>query len=305
MIPGFLDLTHVRNTGAAFGILNGVDFPYKTRAALGASPWRAWSASAFYAAGLPRDQRLARSGLALILGGAAGNLIDRVTAGFVVDFVDVYWRTCHFWAFNVADSAITVGVALMLLDMLWTDTPCIQDCLSSVPSRSTRTASCWPRPTCWACSWRWCAPRARGSTRRASSTSASTSSSARSSARSCCCSLTDFRATSATPASCSTLARSGGVFYGGLILAVVVALWYIRKVGLPLWTTCDVFAPGIALGHVIGRLGCFFAGCCYGKPTDVAVGHHLHRPVRRRQRRHAAERAAASDAAVRGGRRSA
>jgi phosphatidylglycerol:prolipoprotein diacylglycerol transferase len=57
------------------------------------------------------------------------------------------------------------------------------------------------------------------------------------------------------------------VFYGGLILAVVVALWYIRRVGLPLWTTCDVFAPGIALGHVVGRFGCFFAGCCYGKPT--------------------------------------
>jgi phosphatidylglycerol:prolipoprotein diacylglycerol transferase len=65
------------------------------------------------------------------------------------------------------------------------------------------------------------------------------------------------------------LVRVGGVFYGGLILAVVVALWYIQRIGLPLWTTCDVFAPGIALGHVIGRLGCLFAGCCYGKETDV------------------------------------
>ena len=59
------------------------------------------------------------------------------------------------------------------------------------------------------------------------------------------------------------------MFYGGLILAVVVALWYIRRIGLPLWTTCDVFAPGIALGHVVGRFGCFFAGCCYGKPTTL------------------------------------
>ena len=59
------------------------------------------------------------------------------------------------------------------------------------------------------------------------------------------------------------------MFYGGLIVAVVVALWYIRRIGLPLWTTCDVFAPGIALGHVVGRLGCLFAGCCFGKPTDV------------------------------------
>jgi phosphatidylglycerol---prolipoprotein diacylglyceryl transferase len=81
--------------------------------------------------------------------------------------------------------------------------------------------------------------------------------------------ITDFRTFQANPAELLTLARSGGVFYGGLILAVIVALWYIRRAGLPLWTTCDVFAPGIALGHVVGRFGCFFAGCCYGKPTSV------------------------------------
>lgn len=66
------------------------------------------------------------------------------------------------------------------------------------------------------------------------------------------------------------LARSGGVFYGGLIMATLVAFWYIRRHGLPFWTTCDIFAPGIALGHVIGRLGCLMAGCCYGEPTHVA-----------------------------------
>src|SRR3989442_12305554 len=79
--------------------------------------------------------------------------------------------------------------------------------------------------------------------------------------------VADFRTFKADPHELLTLARSGGVFYGGLILAVVVALWYIRRVGLPLWTTCDVFAPGIALGHVVGRFGCLFAGCCHGKPT--------------------------------------
>src|SRR6267378_5465664 len=84
--------------------------------------------------------------------------------------------------------------------------------------------------------------------------------------------VTDFRTFKADPHELLTLARSGGVFYGGLILAVVVALWYIRRVGLPLWTTCDVFAPGIALGHVVGRFGCFFAGCCYGKPTSMPWG---------------------------------
>lgn len=65
------------------------------------------------------------------------------------------------------------------------------------------------------------------------------------------------------------LVRSAGVFYGGLIAAVVVALWYLRRHRMPMWTVTDVFAPGIALGHVIGRLGCLFAGCCFGRPTTV------------------------------------
>jgi len=84
--------------------------------------------------------------------------------------------------------------------------------------------------------------------------------------------VTDFKTFTSDPRELLTLARSGGVFYGGLILAVTVALWYIRKIGLPLWTTCDVFAPGIALGHVIGRFGCLFAGCCFGKPTTKPWG---------------------------------
>ena len=84
--------------------------------------------------------------------------------------------------------------------------------------------------------------------------------------------VTDFHTFTSDPKELLTLARSGGVFYGGLILAVIVALWYIRKIGLPLWTTCDVFAPGIALGHVVGRFGCLFAGCCFGKPTTRPWG---------------------------------
>jgi phosphatidylglycerol:prolipoprotein diacylglycerol transferase len=78
------------------------------------------------------------------------------------------------------------------------------------------------------------------------------------------------------PAELLNLARSGGVFYGGLIAAVAVALGYLRRHRMPMWTVTDVFAPGIALGHVIGRLGCFFAGCCFGRPTDVpwAVTFH-------------------------------
>jgi len=81
--------------------------------------------------------------------------------------------------------------------------------------------------------------------------------------------LTNFNYFRANPAEIIVLARSGGVFYGGLIGATLVAFWYIRRHNLPLWTTCDMFAPGIALGHVIGRLGCLMAGCCYGLPTNV------------------------------------
>ena len=117
VIPGFFDLTHVRNTGAAFGMLDNANFAYKP-AVMVIVALIALGAVASYALTLPATQRVARYGLALILGGAVGNLIDRATAGYVVDFVDVYWRGVHFWAFNVADSAITVGVVLMLLDVL-------------------------------------------------------------------------------------------------------------------------------------------------------------------------------------------
>jgi signal peptidase II len=117
VIPGLLDFTHVQNTGAAFGILNAAEFPYKA-ALIALVATAALVSIAIFAAGLSPHQRFARFGLALVLGGAAGNLVDRVTAGYVVDFVDVYWRQYHFWAFNVADSAITVGVIGMMLDML-------------------------------------------------------------------------------------------------------------------------------------------------------------------------------------------
>jgi phosphatidylglycerol:prolipoprotein diacylglycerol transferase len=81
--------------------------------------------------------------------------------------------------------------------------------------------------------------------------------------------LVNFNYFRTNPGEILVLARSGGVFYGGLIGATLVAFWYIKRHGLPLWTTCDMFAPGIALGHVVGRLGCLMAGCCYGTPTSV------------------------------------
>ena len=117
IIPGLVDFTHVRNTGAAFGILNYSEFPFKT-VLIAVIATAALIGVGMYAASLAHHQIVARIGLALIIGGAAGNLLDRVVAGSVIDFVDVYWRTYHFWAFNVADSAISVGVAIMVLDML-------------------------------------------------------------------------------------------------------------------------------------------------------------------------------------------
>ncbi len=79
----------------------------------------------------------------------------------------------------------------------------------------------------------------------------------------------DWEYFTSQPRELLSLVRAGGVFYGGLIAASVVGLWLIRRYKLPLWTTADLMAPGIALGHVIGRFGCLLAGCCYGRPTDV------------------------------------
>jgi signal peptidase II len=117
IIDGLLDFTHVQNTGAAFGILNAADFPYKPFIMIGIAGI-ALLAIAAYATQLGFHERLARFGLALILGGAFGNLVDRAATGHVVDFVDLYWGTAHFWAFNVADAAITTGAVLVLLDMI-------------------------------------------------------------------------------------------------------------------------------------------------------------------------------------------
>ncbi len=66
--------------------------------------------------------------------------------------------------------------------------------------------------------------------------------------------------------------QAGGIFYGGLLAALVFAAWYTRHARLPFLKVADAFAPGVALGHGVGRLGCFFAGCCWGKPTSLPWG---------------------------------
>ncbi len=72
--------------------------------------------------------------------------------------------------------------------------------------------------------------------------------------------------------------KSGGVFSGGLVLAIACSWWYVRKEKIPFLSAADVFAPGIALGHSIGRLGCFAAGCCYGRETHVPWAVTFHDP---------------------------
>jgi signal peptidase II len=113
LIPGFLNLVHVRNKGAAFGLMSSwsPDFVWLFFVAviglvlvvLGYLLWR-----------LPDDHWPAALGYSLILTGALGNLIDRVRLGEVVDFIDVYWGRYHWPAFNVADSLVCVGAAVMV-----------------------------------------------------------------------------------------------------------------------------------------------------------------------------------------------
>jgi signal peptidase II len=117
LIDGLLSLSHVRNRGAAFGLLSDWDLPYQSTL-LSALSIAALLAIAVYFFRLPAAARLPRLGLALVLGGAVGNLVDRVRLGYVVDFIHVYWRQHQWPDFNVADSAISVGVTLLVLDIL-------------------------------------------------------------------------------------------------------------------------------------------------------------------------------------------
>ncbi|HEX6199084.1 MAG TPA: signal peptidase II [Thermoanaerobaculia bacterium] len=115
VLPGFLNLTHVKNTGVAFGLFasHGADGGAWLLVVMGIV---ALAAVFLYFRLAPARNRLLLYSLALIVGGALGNLIDRLASGAVTDFLDVYVGTYHWPAFNVADSAITVGIGLMILD---------------------------------------------------------------------------------------------------------------------------------------------------------------------------------------------
>jgi len=112
VIPGLLSLTLVHNTGAAFGILAGERSPLRTGfflvvsvVAMAVVVWLLWR--------LRSEQKVEAVALSLIFGGAVGNVIDRVRFGKVIDFIDVFYGSYHWPAFNVADAAISVGVFLL------------------------------------------------------------------------------------------------------------------------------------------------------------------------------------------------
>ena len=115
VIDGLFSFTYLRNRGAAFSFLS--DASWRLPFFIGVT----LVAALVIVVALKKmrdDQKLAQSALAMIFSGAIGNLIDRVRLGEVIDFLDVYWKTHHWPAFNVADSLICIGVALVALDML-------------------------------------------------------------------------------------------------------------------------------------------------------------------------------------------
>lgn len=117
VIPGFANLTYLRNTGAAFGFLAGNPSGLRVAFFIAVSVV-AVGCVLYLIKHLRADQTGFLVSLSLILSGAVGNLIDRIRLGEVIDFIDLYWGHFHWPAFNVADSAITIGVFLLFLQML-------------------------------------------------------------------------------------------------------------------------------------------------------------------------------------------
>ena len=111
VIPGFFGLTHVHNPGGAFGFLSGMSAEFRGLLFVAVSLLAVGLILYFYWQ-TPVRQSLLAVGLSLIFGGAVGNLVDRIRFGIVVDFLDLYAGELHWPAFNVADSAITVGVLI-------------------------------------------------------------------------------------------------------------------------------------------------------------------------------------------------
>ena len=122
VIDGLFNITYVRNTGVAFGIFSSISSPAKS---ILLSVFTACAAVVVvtYSVRSPARNRLLQIALALILGGALGNLYDRLVYRYVVDFIELYAGSYHWPSFNVADSAISIGVALLALEIIRNETP--------------------------------------------------------------------------------------------------------------------------------------------------------------------------------------
>jgi signal peptidase II len=117
IVQGVVNITHIRNPGAAFGFLAQASPGFRSFFFI-AVTLLAIALIVYYIMTSRTEERWLVFGLSLILGGAAGNLVDRIRFGEVIDFIDVYLRTAHWPAFNVADSAISLGALIMLFDMM-------------------------------------------------------------------------------------------------------------------------------------------------------------------------------------------
>ena len=121
VIEGFFSLTHIRNSGVAFGLFASQQSEYKALMFIAISTIAIIAILVIFHQ-TPKEKKMVQTGLILIFSGAIGNLIDRILHGEVIDFVDFFINRHHFPAFNIADSCITVGVIMMVIDLFFGET---------------------------------------------------------------------------------------------------------------------------------------------------------------------------------------
>ena len=118
VVEGFFNFTHIRNSGVAFGLFASQQSEYKALMFIAISTIAIIAILVIFHQ-TPKEKKMVQTGLTLIFSGAIGNLIDRILHGEVIDFVDIFINRHHFPAFNIADSCITVGVIMMVIDLFF------------------------------------------------------------------------------------------------------------------------------------------------------------------------------------------
>ena len=232
-------------------------------------------------------------GMALILGGAAGNVLDRLLRHSVTDFIDFHIGNYHWYTFNIADSAIVVGAGLVMLELFRDGrhpTPgarlasnyASRFSFNSARSRFTPTA-CWRPPECsWTLVRVSAGAVARASIPRKCGISASTAFSSALVVAKVWLILSAWDYYVANPArdfQPPNVSIRREHFTAVFSAALLGDFLYTRFEKMPVLAVLDVCAAPVALGHAIGRLGCFAAGCCYGKPTTLPWGVTFTNPI--------------------------